>query len=178
MSANQVLSLLDWVPDLSAVTGLRISTRDTCNPNTCKQIVKKLAAAKKNAGVSSMNLRTLILEGPKIYASVVNEAVKNKIGPTLSTLSFVRVKTTKQTKLGEGNCIPNLLMTCSRLEALHMPQALAVESNTLRAHLSALSLARSGAATLLRVLDLNRGESEWGADLLTLQDITKLGTCM
>ena len=55
MTAAQVLALLDWVPDPSAVTALRIPTRDSCNPNTCKAILKKLVAAKKKAK-KSMNL--------------------------------------------------------------------------------------------------------------------------
>jgi len=80
MKATQVSSLLDWVPNLAAVTGLRISTQDKCNPNTCKQIVKKLAAAvpdsgsskksKKNSG-KKKNLAKLVLHGPKIYGSLM-----------------------------------------------------------------------------------------------------------
>jgi len=174
MTAAQVLALLDWVPDMSAVTGLRISTRDSCNPNTCKTIIKKLVAAKKKAK-KSMDLEKLVLQGPKIYGSVLAEAIKGGVGPTLTSLALIDTKHTKQTKLAEGGVI-NLLQTCRSLQELVIPQALVVEQNTLRAHLTALSAARSGATTLLRVLDMNhRGSSTWGADRLRLSEIAGIG---
>jgi len=173
MTAAQVLALLEWVPDLSAVTALRISTRDSCNPNTCKAIIKKLLAAKKKAK-KSMDLEKLVLQGPKIYASVLAEAVKGQIGPTLKCLAIRDVKTTKQTKMAEGG-VMDLLRTCRSLQELVLPQALVVELSTLRAHLVALSAARSGATTLLRVLDMNRGSSTWGADRLRLTELADIG---
>ena len=166
MTAAQVLALLEWVPDLSAVTGLHISTRDNCNPNTCKAIIKKLVAAK--------DLTKLVLFGPKIYGSVIAEAIKGGIGPTLTSLTIADVKTSKQTKMSEG-CVLDLLRACSRLQELVMPQALATENSTLRAHLAALSEARSGATTLLRVLDMNRGSSIWGADRMAFAEIASIG---
>ena len=172
MTANQVLALMEWVPDLSAVTGLRISTRDSCNPNTCKSILKKLVAAKKKAK-KSMDLTKLVLVGPKIYGSVIAEAIKGGIGQTLTSLTIKDVKTTKQTKLGEG-CILDLFRICCSLQKLVMPQSLAVENTTLRAHLAALSAARSGATTLLRVLDMNDGTT-WGADRMRFSEIAAIG---
>ena len=171
MTAAQVLALLEWVPDLSAVTGLRISTRDNCNPNTCKAIIKKLVAAKKKAK-KSMDLTKLVLFGPKIYGSVIAEAIKGGIGPALTSLTIADVKTTKQTKMSEG-CVLDLLRTCSRLQELVMPQTLVVENSTLRAHLAALSAARSGATTLLRVLDMSG--STWGADRMRFAEIADIG---
>jgi len=174
MTAAQVLALLEWVPDLSAVTALRISTRDSCNPNTCKAIIKKLLAAKKKAK-KSMDLEKLVLQGPKIYASVLAEAVKGSIGPALTSLALLETKHTKQTKLAEGGVV-DLLRTCRNLQELVMPQALVVEHSTIRAHLSALSEARSGATTLLRVLDMNhRGSSTWGADRLRFSEVADIG---
>ena len=171
MTAAQVLALLEWVPDLSAVTALRISTRDNCNPNTCKAIIKKLVAAKRKVK-KPMDLTKLVLVGPKIYGSVVAEAIKGGIGPTLTSLTIVDVKMTKQTKMGEG-CVLNLLRACSRLQELAMPQTLVVENTTLRAHLAALSAARSGATTLLRVLDMSG--STWGADRMRFLEIADIG---
>lgn len=174
MTAAQVLALMDWVPDLSAVTALRISTRDSCNPNTCKAIIKKLVAAKKKAK-KSMDLTKLVLVGPKIYGSVVAEAVKGGIGSTLKSLILQDVKYTKQTKLSEG-CVLDLLRICRNLQELAMPQSLATENSTLRAHLAALSEARSGATTLLRVLNLNDGRSStWGADRMRFAEIAAIG---
>jgi len=174
MTAAQVLALLDWVPDLKAVTGLRISTRDSCNANTCKAIIKKLVAAKKKAK-APMNLDKLVLQGPKIYGSVLAEAIKGGVGPTLTSLELIDTKHNKQAKLTEGGVI-DLLMTCRSLQELVLPQALVVEQNTLRAHLSALSTARSGATTLLRVLDMKcSGWSTWPEEHLRLSDIADLG---
>ena len=173
MTAAQVLALLDWVPDPSAVTALRISTRDSCNPNTCKAILKKLVAAKKKAK-KSMNLEKLILQGPKIYASVLAEATKGGFGPTLAYLELVDVKHTKSTKLAEGSVI-DLLRTCCSLQELVLPQGLVVEQSTLLAHLAALSAARSGATTLLRVFDMGGDSWSWCADRLRLSDMTDVG---
>ena len=116
MTASQVLALMEWVPDLSAVTGLRISTRDTCNPNTCKAILKKVVAAKKKAK-KSVDLTKLVLVGPKIYGSVLAEGIKGGVGPTLTSLTIREVKTTKQSKMGEG-CVLDLLRTCRNLQEL------------------------------------------------------------
>ena len=41
LTAGQLLVLIDWIPNLGEITALRISTQDKCNPNTCKQIIKK-----------------------------------------------------------------------------------------------------------------------------------------
>lgn len=79
MQASQLLELMDWVPNLAAVTALRISTQDKCNPNTCKQIVKKLVAAKKKTKNAPM-ITKLVLQGPKIYGTLLAELKKAEMG--------------------------------------------------------------------------------------------------
>ena len=69
----------------------------------------------------------------------------------------------------------DLLRTCSRLQELAMPQTVVVENSTLRAHLAALSAARSGATTLLRVLDMSG--STWGAGRMRFSEIADIGKC-
>ena len=176
-------SLLDWVPNLAAVTGVRISTQDKCNPNTCKQIVKKLGAAvpdsgsskksKKNSG-KKKNLSKLVLHGPKIYGSLMGELVRQETGAGLKTIEFSQVKQTQSTKL-EGS-VADFFRTCSQLEEIYMPQALAT-AGTLRASLtSPLMSARAGSATLLRVLDLSSsGYNSFAEQQMTVRDIATLG---
>lgn len=101
LKAARVKSLLDWVPNPANVMGLRISTSDSCNPNECKVIIKALAVVKRRAGVD-MDLTTLALNGPKIYESVVREAMKNGIGPSLVSLTIADVKDTTGSKMANG----------------------------------------------------------------------------
>lgn len=129
LPASQILVLLDWVPNLSQVTGIRISTRDNCHPNTCKNIIKKLAAAKKKAK-KPMDITKLVLHGPKIYGSLISEMIKNEIGRSLTSLSFVSVSQTQKTKI-EGS-VAEFFRSCSQLEELYIPQNMAVAAGSLR----------------------------------------------
>jgi len=183
MKATQVSELLDWVPNLAAVTGLRISTQDKCNPNTCKQIVKKLGAAVADTGSSKKskkssgkkkNLSKLVLHGPKIYGSLMAECVRQETGAGLKYLQFSQVKQTNSTKL-EGS-VAAFFRTCSQLEELYMPQALASASGLRATLTSSLSAARAGSTTLLRVLDLSSGGGSFDEQRLQLRDIADLGT--
>ena len=117
-------------PSISDVTGLRISTQDKCNPNTCKSIVKKLATAKKKAKTSPSTLTKLVLHGPKIYGTLIAELVKNDVGRGLTSLSFENVKQTQQTKL--GGSVVDLFRSCTQLEELYISQQLATAAGTLR----------------------------------------------
>ena len=58
-----------------------------------------VAAAKKK-GKKPM-ISKLVLDGPKIYGSLVSEMIKNQIGANLTSLTFKCVKVTNQTKLGD-----------------------------------------------------------------------------
>jgi hypothetical protein len=173
MQASQLLELMDWVPNLSAVTALRISTQDKCNPNTCKQIVKKLVAAKKKAKNAPM-ITKLVLQGPKIYGTLLTELKKAEIGKSLTYLRFENVKITAQTKL--ANSLPDLLRSLPRLEELYLPQSLAVDGSLHTTVLGPLSAARSGSkSTLLRVLDLTTENHVYSHNRLSLHDLSRIG---
>ena len=132
-----------------------------------------MAAAKKKA--KKPMISKLVLHGPKIYGSLMGEMVKNDIGQSLKSLSFVSVKMTNQTKL-EGS-IADLLRSLPRLEELYMPQNLAVAVGNLRMTvLGPLSAARSGSSTLLRVLDLGEsGLNTMSFQRLRLPDLAQIG---
>jgi len=168
MQASQLLVLMDWVPNLAKITALRISTQEKCNPNTCKLIVKKLVAAKKKA--KEPMISKLVLHGPKIYGSLIPELTKNEIGKTLTSLTFHDVKTTQQTKL--AGAIGDLLRSLPALSELYMPSELGNNLHSLV--FVPLMAARSGAPTLLRVLDL--GERSSVFDQTSLMDLSKIGT--
>lgn len=165
MTAEKLLALMDWVPHLGQITGLRITTQDKCNPNTCKQIVKKLVAAKKAAGAPMIT--KLVLHGQKIYGSLIPVLTKNEVGKNLTSLSFYNVSFTQKTKLGEA--LGDLFKTLTYLEELHMP----LDGDFHPEVMSPLKRARSGASTLLRVLDITGG---WRSRV-SLGDLSKLGTC-
>ena len=168
MAAAKVLELMDWVPNLAKITALRISTQDKCNPNTCKQIVKKLVAAKKKA--KEPMITKLVLHGPKIYGSLIPELKKSGIGKTLTSLTFHQVKTTQQSKL-EG-AIDDLFRSLPFLEELYIPQG--VVDSSLKAKVFApLQAARGGGKTLLRVLDL-WDNSSW-TRRVRLSDVLMIG---
>lgn len=164
MTAEKLLALMDWVPNLSQITALRISTRDKCNPNTCKQIVKKLVEAKKKAGAPMIT--KLVLDGPKIYGSLIPVLTKNEVGKNLTSLSFYNISFTQKTKLGDA--LGDLFKTLAHLEELHMPLNGDIHPQVM----SPLKRARAGASTLLRVLNITRQESN-----ISLGDLAKLGTC-
>ena len=169
MTAERTLILMDWVPNLAQITALRIKTQDKCNPNTCKQIIKTLVAAKKKANAPMIT--KLVLHGPKIYGSLIPELIKNEVGKNLTSLIFHSVSVTQKTKL--GGALASLFKSLPRLEELEMPQRAAVEMGNLHPTvLSPLRTARSGASTLLRVLDL--GQDGWGRKV-SLEAISKLG---
>lgn len=173
MKASQLLELMDWVPNLSAVTEICIATQDKCNPNTCKQIVKKLVAAKKKAKNAPM-ITKLVLQGPKIYGTLLAELKKSEIGKTLTYLRFENVKITAQTKL--ANSLPDLLRSLPRLEELYLPQSLAVDGSLHTTVLGPLSAARSGSkSTLLRVLDLTTENHVYSHNRLSLHDLSRIG---
>ena len=173
MTASQVAGLLDWVPNVSEVTGLRLSTQEKCNPNTVKSTIKKFQAAKKKAK-NGQPLSKLILYGPKIYGSLMSEMVRSEVGSGLTSITFSSVNLTQKTKL-QGSTA-EFFRTCSQLEEVKIPQVLATADGSLRASLiSPLSAARSNSTTLLRVLDLTSGG--YGAERqLTLREISQLGT--
>ena len=91
-----------------------------------KQIVKKLVAAKKKTKNAPM-ITKLVLQGPKIYGTLLAELKKSEIGKTLTYLRFENVKTTAQTKL--ANSLPDLLRSLPLLEELYLPQSLAVDGS-------------------------------------------------
>jgi hypothetical protein len=173
MQASQLLVLMDWVPNLAKITALRITTQDKCNVDSCKQIVKKLVAAKKKA--KAPMITKLVLHGPKIYGSLISELIKNEVGKSLTSLTFHDVKTTAQAKL--AGAIGNLFRTLPVLEELYMPQRLASESYSapnLHSNVFVpLKTARSGASTLLRVLDLDDRTS---FNQVSLLDLSKIGS--
>ena len=170
MTAEKTLTLMNWVPHLSQITALRIRTDDKCNPNTCKQIVKALVAAKKKD--KAPMITKLVLHGPKIYGSLIPELIKNEVGKNLTSLIFRDVSITQKTKLGAA--LPDLFKCLPRLEELDMPQSAALEMGNINPNvMSPLREARSGASTLLRVLDL--GKDFWG-NKFSLEAISKLGT--
>ncbi|KAK1738660.1 hypothetical protein QTG54_010690 [Skeletonema marinoi] len=171
LKADKLLVLMDWVPNLAQVTALRISTQDKCNPATCKQIVKKLVAAKKKA--KAPMITKLVLHGPKIYGSLIPELTKNEVGKNLTSLTFHDVKATQQTKL--GGAIGDFFKSLPLLEELYMPQSLASELGNIHPKvLSPLKAARAGASTLLRVLDLGDRSSLFNK--IGLEDLSTLGT--
>jgi hypothetical protein len=157
LKAARVKSLLDWVPNPGNITGLRISTAASCSPNECKAIIKLVADVKTRAG-KAVDLTSLVLTGPKIYESVVREAMKKGIGASLTSLTIADVRDTAGSKMGKG-CICDFLKTCPRLEELYAMQSL-IAQHSLQLHLQALRCARAGATTLLRVLDLTT--AAWG----------------
>ena len=129
-----------------------------------------MVAAKKKANQPMIS--KLVLEGPKIYGSLLAEITKHQVGQNLTSLHFVWVKTTNQTKL--GGSIVDFFRSLPRLEELHMPQDLATIASSMRKTiLNPLSSARSGSSTLLRVLRLSGGSYSFGS--LGLSEIEQIG---
>lgn len=166
MTAEKLLALMDWVPNLAQITALRIPTQDKCNPNTCKQIVKKLVEAKKKAGAPMIT--KLVLHGPKIYGSLIPVLTKNEVGKNLTSLSFYNVSFTQKTKLGDA--LGDLFKTLTHLEELYMPLNGEIHPQLM----SPLKRARAGASTILRVLDIT-GDS-WRSKI-SLGDLARIGGC-
>lgn len=166
MTASRLLDLMDWMP-LSQITAFRISTQIQCNPNTCKQIVKKLVASKKKAPM----ITKLVLYGPKIYGSLMAELTKNEIGKTLKCLCFHDVTVNQKTKLASS--IADLFRSLPFLEELYIPQSLT--GNLASTVLAPLASARGGSSTLLRVLDLTTERFVYSGDRLSLFALSKIG---
>ena len=116
----------------------------------------------------------LVLQGPKIYGTLLAELKKSEIGKTLTYLRFESVKITAQTKL--ANSLPDLLRSLPRLEELYLPQSLAVDGSLHTTVLGPLSAARSGSkSTLLRVLDLTTENHVYSHNRLSLHDLSRIG---
>lgn len=131
-----------------------------------------VVAAKKKA--KQPMITKLVLQGPKIYGSLLVEMAKHEVGKNLISLHFVSVKTTTQTKL-QGSIV-EFFRTLPRLEELKVPQHLATSAGSLRLTLlNPLSAARSGSSTLLRVLHLEGGNDVITFRRFTLSDLEKLG---
>ena len=119
----------------------------------------------------------LVLQGPKIYGSLLVKMVQLQAGQNLKSLSFVNVKTTQKTKLELS--ITDFFRSLPRVEELHVPQELATAAGNLRlALLNPLSAARSGPSTLLKVLRLGGCDYLTAFRRLNLSDLEQIGELM
>ena len=128
-----------------------------------------MVAAKKKA--KQPMISKLVLQGPKIYGSLIAYMTKHRVGQNLTSLHFVSVKSTDSSKLERS--LADFFRSLPRLEELHVPQSLVTISGSMHTTLlNPLSAARSGSSTLLRVLWLSGEATSFrGCDLSELEQI-------
>lgn len=175
--------MLDWVTFPEKITAIHINTTKTCNPNTCKAIVKKLIEVKKprnskrgKKGGESQNTSTiknstassvvpsaaaplpiskLVVSGPKVTSAAFKAIISNPLIVGSGLKSFELKDDVKEYQL--DNLIPDVLSKCSNLSELQLPPNTAKNLFGAHSYLNALSRARGNNPSLLRVLDISGG---------------------
>ena len=165
------MTLLNWLPIPENVTAIVIPTTANCNPNTAKEIIKKLANIKKRHPHAPA-VAKIVLQGPKITPALLT-ALRNNglIGSTLKC--FHLCPDVKESKL--ASFIPDMLACCPNLSELRLPANVFYHGD-LGLCLNRLQSARSNNPTILRQLDLSEGYFYSSGELMTVSDLANLVT--